>query len=88
MYLTIPEGYLVTAANAGNDREPQWWANLQGAGSGVVHVEGCTETVTPRLVQSPEREQLFAALVAAYPAIGEYGRDTDRVFPVVVLRPS
>lgn len=88
VYLSLPEGYLVTAANAGNEREPQWWANLQAAGTGVVHVAGRTETVTPRVVQPPERDELFAALVAAHPAIGEYGRYTDRVLPVVVLRPS
>lgn len=85
IYLPLPDGYVVTAANAGNDREPQWWRNLRAAGTAVVHVDGRTEPVYARLVESPERDERWAALVAAYPAVGEYGRYTDRVFPVVVL---
>lgn len=85
IYLPQPGGYVVTAANAGNDCEPQWWRNLRAAGTGVVHVDGRSEPVYARLAEAPERDELWAALVAAYPAVGEYGRYTDRVFPVVVL---
>ncbi|MBW3669334.1 MAG: nitroreductase family deazaflavin-dependent oxidoreductase [Actinobacteria bacterium] len=85
IYLPVPDGYVVAAADAGNDREPQWWRNLRTAGTGMVHVDGRTERVHARLVEPPERDELWANLVAAYPAVGEYGRYTDRVFPVVVL---
>lgn len=85
IYLPVSDGYVVTAANAGNESDPQWWRNLRAAGTGVVHVDGRSEPVHARLAEPPERDELWAALVAAHPAVGEYGRYTDRVFPVVVL---
>lgn len=81
-------GYVVTAANAGNDRQPQWWRNLDAAGRAVVHVEGRRVPVVARTLAPPERDEHWRRLVAAHPAVGEYRRYTDRVLPVVVLTPA
>ena len=85
VYLEVDDGYLVTAANAGNEKTPQWWRNLRAAGAGVVHVAGRRERVRPRLVEGVERERLWARLVDAYPSIAHYTRYTNRTFPLVVL---
>lgn len=88
IYLATPEGYVVTAANAGDDRTPQWWSNLRAAGEGVVYVGGRSVPVAATVAEGSERDRLWRALVGAYPSVGEYTRYTDRVFPVVLLRPS
>lgn len=85
VYLPLDDGYVVTAANAGNDRTPQWWLNLQAAGAAVAHVRGRREEVVPRLLDGDERNQRWAQLAAAYPSIGHYPSYTDRVFPVIHL---
>jgi deazaflavin-dependent oxidoreductase (nitroreductase family) len=84
-YLMVDGDYVVTAANAGSDRTPAWWLNLREAGTGVVHVNGRREQVTPRLAIGVERDELWATITATYPSVAHYGRYTDRAFPVVLL---
>lgn len=88
IHLRVDGGWVVTAANAGNPTNPQWWRNLVAAGRGVVHLDGRAHPVLPRTVEGDERDRLWRALVEAYPSVGEYRRYTDRAFPVVVLRPT
>ena len=84
-YLMVDGDYAVTAANAGSDRTPAWWLNLRDAGTGIVHVKGRRQQVTPRLATGVERDELWAKITAAYPSVAHYGRYTNRDFPVVVL---
>ena len=79
---------MVTPANGGVDRTPQWWLNLREAGSGTVLVDGTRLPVTAREATGAERERLWKLLLEAGPAIADYQRFTQREFPVVVLEPD
>ena len=53
-------------------------------------IEIGTETIPVKatvLREGPERDELFARQVAAYPQFGEYEEKTTRTIPVVVLQP-
>jgi deazaflavin-dependent oxidoreductase (nitroreductase family) len=85
IYLSVDNGYVVTPANAGNDRMPQWWLNLRAAGSGIVYLEKRREVVVARQLDGDERDARWTELVAAYPSVAHYRRYTDRAFPVIAL---
>jgi deazaflavin-dependent oxidoreductase (nitroreductase family) len=87
MYARDRDRYVVTPANAGVDRTPQWWLNLREAGSGAVLVDGKRRRVTAREVTGTERDRLWKLLVDAAPAVGEYQSFTARELGVVVLEP-
>jgi deazaflavin-dependent oxidoreductase (nitroreductase family) len=88
--IALPEGsgFFVLAANAGNDRPPAWWLNLEAAGAGHVVTGGTRLAVRPRVAEGEERERLWARIVDAYPAAAHYPDYTDRPLPVVVLEPA
>lgn len=87
VFAEVDGAYVVTAANAGSDRTPAWWLNLQAAGRGTVHLRGRTFDVAAREAHGAERVRLWDALVAAYPPAATYPDFTARPLPVVVLSP-
>lgn len=89
LYVTVGEdGLALLAANAGNDRPPAWWLNLRAAETVDVVVRGVRRTMRWREADGEERDQLLERLVAVYPPAAHYRQYTDRVLPVVVLRPA
>jgi deazaflavin-dependent oxidoreductase (nitroreductase family) len=88
VYARDGDRFVVTPANAGVDRTPQWWLNLREAGGGTVLVDGRRLGVTAREVTGAERERLWKLLLRAGPAIADYQSFTQRQFPVVVLEPA
>jgi deazaflavin-dependent oxidoreductase (nitroreductase family) len=86
-YVPLGERRVVMPINAGSDRAPSWWLNLQAAGRGVLIVSGRREAVQPRVTDGAEREELWRAYVRQAPLMAEYARLTAREVPVVVLEP-
>ena len=76
---------LIVASKAGAPTNPDWYHNLRAHPE--VDVEVGTETFPVRVaeVTGPEREQVWAGVVAANPGFGEYQRKTDRTIPVLRL---
>jgi deazaflavin-dependent oxidoreductase (nitroreductase family) len=85
----LPDGddLVVVPANAGAARAPAWWLNLRAAGAGVVDVGTHRMRVTAHEAEGEERQRLWRR-IAAFAPIDRYQRRTDRLLPVVVLRPS
>jgi F420H(2)-dependent quinone reductase len=83
----VPQGekWVVMPINAGSDRTPSWWRNLQAAGRGFAIVGGQRTEVVPRIADGEERNELWRAYVRQAPAMLEYARLTARDVPVVVL---
>jgi F420H(2)-dependent quinone reductase len=80
---------VVQAANAGSDRPPAWWLNLQAAGEGVaVLAGGERRRVKPRRATPEEHERLWPRYVRMYPAAEGYLEFTDRELPLIVLEPA
>ena len=87
---TVPLGFavddqgrvFVIASKAGSPRHPAWYHNLRA--NPAVSVELGTETFPARAVvtSGDERDRLYAMISAG---ASEYEKNTDRVFPIVVL---
>ena len=85
IYARDGDDLVVTPANAGVDRVPAWWLNLQDAGGAVAVVGGERRRVRPRIVEGEERERLWRLLARQSPSIDHYPTFTDREFPVIRL---
>lgn len=87
VYLPHEEGFAVVPANAGADRAPAWWLNLQAAGEGHVVLGQERYRITPSIAAASEHEQVWKRLSAVAP-VDHYQRRSRRALPVVILRRS
>lgn len=87
-YLRYGDSYAVLAANAGSDRVPAWWLNLQTHPRGEVLVERVRRQVVARSADPAEDRALWQEFARLNPGYDEYRRLTDRRIPVVILEPQ
>ena len=87
IYAWHGDDVIVVPANAGNQRAPSWWVNLQADPRAVVVIGGERRNVSARETHGEEREQARRAYERVYPKVDEYGNFTDREFPIVALSP-
>jgi deazaflavin-dependent oxidoreductase (nitroreductase family) len=84
-YLDLDGGFAVIASNAGDDRPPAWWLNLQTDPRARVTAARRSHDVVARRAEGSEREVLWERAVAANPGFADYATYTERPIPVVVL---
>ena len=84
-YLPDRDRYVVTAGNAGSDRQPAWYYNL--AANPDVTVEAGNETfaAVAAIAEEAERAALYERFAAAYPQLAGYQEQTTRQIPIVIL---
>jgi deazaflavin-dependent oxidoreductase (nitroreductase family) len=87
-YVWDGERFVVTAANAGLDRPPAWWLNLEADPDAEIEVGGRRISARARRVQGDEAERLFALFVRQNAGAETTRRLTARQIPVVVLEPA
>jgi deazaflavin-dependent oxidoreductase (nitroreductase family) len=87
LYLRDGDHLVVMPANAGVDRTPAWWLNLQAAGTGEAIVGKSRTTVSPRVLAGAEKQRLWSAFVEMYPQAAAYPGFTEREIPLVALEP-
>ena len=78
---------VVVGSNAGEDRHPAWWLNLQEHPDATVQIGRVTTRVRAMEALGEERERLWAELIRRDPAYQDYQLRTDRRIPVVLLQP-
>lgn len=79
------DGRLVVVASAmGSPKHPDWYHNIRH--SPLVTVETATEEFAATAVLPPDRDELFAEIVAREPGFAAYQARTSRLLPVVELR--
>ena len=88
MYLADGDRWIVFGSKGGHTAHPHWIHNLEANPDATIEVG--TETIPVKatvLREGPERDELFARQVAAYPQFGEYEKKTEghRTIPVIVL---
>ena len=86
-YLPHGDAFAVVASNAGSDRSPAWWLNLQANPEAEVLAEGKRRTVTARAADPEENASLWSEFARLNPGFDEYRRLTERQLPVVLLEP-
>jgi deazaflavin-dependent oxidoreductase (nitroreductase family) len=80
--------WIVVAINAGSDRTPSWWLNLQAAPEAVILLGGRRISIRAREAVGAERDRLWRLYAARTPVIDEFRAYTERRIPVVVLEPD
>lgn len=85
--LCLAEGdrWIVVGSNAGDDRTPAWWLNLQHKPEATVQFRRARVPVTAREATGPEYEPLWQRLCDAYSYYDHYRERTQRHLPIVVL---
>lgn len=77
--------YLAVASYGGDDRDPQWFKNLQANPEATIQVGSETIRVRASVATPEEKKVLWPKVVAAYKPYDSYQRKTSRDIPVVIL---
>jgi deazaflavin-dependent oxidoreductase (nitroreductase family) len=80
--------YLAIASYGGDDRDPQWFKNLQADPEATIQVGSDTVRVRASVATPEEKKVLWPKAVAAYKGYDGYQRKTSRDIPVVILTPQ
>ena len=82
-----PDGdrYLLVASYGGDDRDPQWFKNLQTNPEATLQIGAETLAVRATVATPQEKTELWPKVVAAYKGYEGYQRKTERDIPVVIL---
>ena len=89
LYTPHGEGFVVVASKAGAAHHPAWYHNLRAHPDAVtVELGGKNIAVRPRVVDEPERSELWQRVNDNYNGYDAYEqRAGGRVIPVVLLEP-
>lgn len=85
IYRQVGDKYVIIASKGGSATHPAWYLNVTADPDVEVQIKGEVFRATARTAQSPEREQLWAEAVSAWPNYDLYQSRTTRLIPVVVL---
>jgi F420H(2)-dependent quinone reductase len=85
----IPDGddLAVITSNAGRDREPGWWLNLQADPDAEVEIGKERREVRARRATPAQFERLWPDFVSGLRTYENYRRRTDRPLTIVLLSP-
>jgi deazaflavin-dependent oxidoreductase (nitroreductase family) len=88
--LFIEEGddIIVVASKGGLPSAPLWYKNLVANPECEVQIRRRKMKMKARTASPDERAALWPKLVAHYPDFASYQTWTDRVIPVVILKPT
>ena len=86
-YIRDGEKYVVIASKGGAPDNPDWYYNILAHPRLTVEVGTETFQVDARVTEEPERARLCNKMVEMMPGFDDYRRRTERVIPVIVLKP-
>ena len=83
------EGWLIVGSHGGSRRHPAWVFNMASHPDKVwIRIGRRKWHVQPESLQGAEREAAFRRIASLEPAYAGYEKKTDRVIPVVRLKPD
>lgn len=87
-YLTAPihdsNRVVLVASKGGDDRNPDWYRNLQARPDAEVVIGGLRRKVHARTATEAEKAELWPTIVTAYQGYANYQKKTTRDIPVVI----
>jgi deazaflavin-dependent oxidoreductase (nitroreductase family) len=87
-YLTAPihdsHRVVLVASKGGDDRDPDWYRNLQARPDAEVVIHGERHKVHARTADAAEKAELWPKIVASYRGYENYQQRTSRDIPVVI----
>ena len=87
-YFDHQDGYLIIASNGGMDNHPDWYFNLKSDPQVSIQIKDQAMTARAEILNTKTRTPIWERVVAEAPQYGNYEGRTDRLIPVVWLRPS
>ena len=88
VYFDHEDGYLIIASNGGNTHNPDWYYNLKNDSMAIVQIKDQALTARAEILNDNTRAPIWPRIVAEAPQYGDYESLTDRLIPVVWLRPE
>src|SRR5438477_6539109 len=88
LYIKDGASYVITASNAGKDKHPGWFFNLQSNPEVTIQVKGQRKSVVAEIAGPEKRRELWARLLEIASMYKGYEKRTDREIPLVMLHPS
>jgi len=86
-YIREGENFVVVASKGGAPDNPDWYHNILAHPRLTVEVGPDIFEVDARETEEPERSRLYDRMVEIHPNFDEYRRKTERVIPVIMLKP-
>lgn len=87
LYIRDGSAYVVTASNAGKQRPPGWFFNVQSHPQVTLHVHGTQVSAVAEVADPDKRRALWARLLSIAPMYAGYEKQTTRDISMVILRP-
>lgn len=84
-YLADGDTFVVTAANGGRPKSGGWYYNLLSDPRVTIEVGDEQFAAHATVVESEERERLYARIVEAMPLFADFQAKTARQIPIIVL---
>jgi F420H(2)-dependent quinone reductase len=84
-YLRDGDNVVVVASNAGLDRPPAWWLNLEANRDAEIDFEGERRLVRARRATEDEWERLWPKVLDQFRGFDDYRELSERDIPLVVL---
>jgi F420H(2)-dependent quinone reductase len=88
MYIRDGDNYVITASNAGRDKDPGWFLNLRANPQTTIEVRGLTRSVMAHQASPEDKRPLWAQLVKQAPFFEGYQKRNTRDIPMVILQPT
>jgi deazaflavin-dependent oxidoreductase (nitroreductase family) len=85
LYVGDGERWIVVASNAGDERDPAWWLNLQSHPEAQIQLRDAHVSVKARQAGEEECKLLWPRLIACYRSFASYRERTRREIPIVIL---
>lgn len=86
IYHQAGSDWIVVASNAGAQKHPDWWLNLQSHPEATIQVMAEKMQVVGQKATPLEKETLWPQFIRMHPNYTEYQKKTPREIPVVILR--
>lgn len=85
----LPDGpnFVVVASYGGNPKDPVWWLNLQANPRATIQVGHHVWKVEAEQGSPELKERMWPVFCKYYPTYQKYQEKTERVIPLVVLKP-
>ncbi|KKC24980.1 nitroreductase family deazaflavin-dependent oxidoreductase [Sphingomonas sp. SRS2] len=77
----------IVASKGGSPTHPAWYLNIAAASEVEVQVATQAFRATWREPVDAERQRIWGQMVAIYPPYADYQESTDRLIPLVLMKP-
>jgi len=88
VFLQDGEEMVIVGSLAGYDQHPTWYLNISADKNCWVQKDREKVTCVARDATDAERKALWPKLDQVFPAWGYFQKQTDRPFPMVILKPT